>query len=99
MLHKREHCFPNNHVPFLVVRRNLVNFFFFFFSGPVSKTRGNAIPMTNRLSCSASCSTRVAAAERIEFSLPGNRVGLKTTAPPSLPCGFLLAALGRNEGC
>ena len=37
------------------------------------------------------CWALVAAAEHIEFRVPGNRVGLKT--PLSLPC-FLLAALG-----
>ncbi len=36
--------------------------------------------MRTRLAgCGASCSTRVAAAEHAKLSLPGNRVGLKTT--------------------
>ncbi len=39
------------------------------------------------LTCRASCSRQVAAAERIsKLSLPGNRVGLKITGHPSRPC-------------
>ncbi len=46
------------------------------------------------LNCRASCSRQVAAAERIsKLSLPGNRVGLKITGPPSRP-RLLPVALG-----
>ena len=61
----------------------------------------NTVVMSHRLGvliCSTRCRPQVAANEHIKFSLPGNRVGLKTTGPPSLPCDSL-AALGQGEGC
>ena len=60
----------------------------------------NAVGMSHRLGvliCSTRCRPQVAANEHIKFSLPGNRVELKTIGPPSLPC-FPLAALGRYGG-
>ena len=61
----------------------------------------NAVAMSHRLGvliCSTRCRSQVAADEHIKFSLPGNRIELKTAGPPSLPF-CLLAALGRDERC
>ena len=50
----------------------------------------NAVAMSHRLGvliCITRCRSQVAADEHniIKFSLPGNRVDLKTIGPPSLP--------------
>ena len=51
---------------------------------PRQQYMDNAVAMSHGLRvliCSTRCSTQVAAADYIEFSLPGNRVGLKSTGP------------------
>ena len=44
----------------------------------------------------AICSAQLWQCAAAKLGLPGNRVGLKTTGPPSLPRCFLLVALERS---
>ena len=66
--------------------------------GQLERHIGMSVIGSGVLICSTRCSTQVAATEHIEFSLPGNGVGLKITGQPSLP--FCLPTnLGRDIGC